>query len=81
MKKILLLLPLWLLIIGCTDTTPEQIAHLKVGMRLDKMICTLGEPDSVEFESDGNTYKYVYDSGSMEWLYIVVKDSTVRRWY
>jgi len=69
------------ILLGCTDTTPEQIAQLKVGMKLNKMICTLGEPDSIEFESNGDTYKYQYDSGSMEWLYIVVKDSTVKRWY
>lgn len=80
MKKIFLLLSLYLLI-GCVDTTPEQIAHLKVGMKLNKMLCELGEPSSIEFESDGDTYKYMYDSGSMEWLYIVVKDSTIRRWY
>ena len=40
MKKLLLLLPLWLLI-GCTEVDPEQIAQLKVGMPLTKMLCLI----------------------------------------
>jgi hypothetical protein len=85
MKKILLLVSLFFLI-GCADVTTDQIAELKVGMKLNKLNCLMGEPDNIDFSNNENTYKYLYRSGSsntLQWLYVKVsvKDSTVKSWY
>ena len=81
MKNILVGI-LLLLLASCTDTNPEGIMRLKVGMSLDEAIAILGEPNTKEYRSDGYLLHYSYsDSGHYHVLCVYIKNYKVDSWY
>lgn len=71
---------------SCSDTTPEKIEQLRVGMSQDEAIELLGEPYTKQYKTYGCLLKYTYYSGKKydkyrQSLYVHISNGKVDRWY
>lgn len=82
MKKLFIAILILLTITSCSDTTPEQIEKVKVGMSQQEVITALGEPYNKEYRTGGCVLKYVYYVGiNKNHLYIYIKNGKVDNWF
>jgi hypothetical protein len=82
MKKIVVGILLLFVMMGCNDTTPEQIEKLRRGMSIEEVKTVLGEPYTKEFRTDGCIMKYSYsDNGYRHALYVYIENNQVTYWY
>ncbi len=81
MKKIIIGFVL-LFLVACSNTTPEQIEGLRIGMRQQDVISILGEPYTKEYRTDGCILKYTYyDNGYKHSLYVSIRNNKVDGWF